>query len=430
MADRPNALWPELPGTTGDLVPLRRDPGGALHLAWPGALHDVVNSTFNALTGPGEVLTGRNPATNRPASPDLFQIASDTAGFLAGSGAPLPRVPGSLAMFGGIKAKTANMQKLAEALTHEGRGKSPQHIWEQTGWFRGPDNKWRFEIPDDKAYIKAAYRQDQDLLSRHMTIDPTQKLPDIMGHPALFKAYPEMGNIEVRPMNGVTGAAAFYPASNIIKLAPDLEKQTHSTLLHEGQHWIQEHEGFAEGGSPEQFLTPEHHNNRTVNDLAYDTIKPKIEALGADPDKVLNGLRRFSTGQPLGDTAEHLKLVINKDPELADQFRGIYNTHARLQAERNAAQDAYRSLAGEAEAFNVQERFEAGDHTSFPPSMPGYPPYEKQKVIVNGQEQPMMAVPVDHDPFNAPRLLPVEHDPWQHEVSSIDHDPFATEKKD
>lgn len=420
-----NDLWPDAPGTTGSLVPLRRDPQGSLHLAWPGAVHSLVNSTYNALKGPGELLTGRTPLGS-PAHPDPFRIAQDLAGFMGGSGAPLERVPGSLAMFGGIRAKTANMQALSAALTHEGRGASPQHIWEQTGWFRGADNKWRFEIPDAGANTPFFDRGN-------VQSGTSLPLGKFLTHPELHAAYPGLGKIAVQAEDLPSGAGVFYPSTDTIGLAPGSRKVTTSTTLHEVQHAIQKHEGFAKGGSPEDFLPPSHYNREAIHNLGWDRLEPEIEAHGVDPEKVTRAMQRFAQGRPLGDSAWDVKKLGEENPELLERVRQHFNNGTQLVSEKLAASQAYNSLAGEVEARNVQERHEHGYGAETPPwETPGAMPLEQQRVILpDGTEQPSLSMaPVDHDPWaSGPNLVPVEHDPWKHQVEPVSHDPFEAEGK-
>ena len=60
---------------------------------------------------------------------------------------------GQLNMFIGPSAKTANLKSLERAESLELEGKPPVHIWNETGWMKGKDGKWRTEISDDQAYF-------------------------------------------------------------------------------------------------------------------------------------------------------------------------------------------------------------------------------------------------------------------------------------
>lgn len=48
----------------------------------------------------------------------------------------------------GERANTAMISRLQKAESMEREAASSEEIWKETGWMRGPDHKWRFEIPD------------------------------------------------------------------------------------------------------------------------------------------------------------------------------------------------------------------------------------------------------------------------------------------
>lgn len=414
-----NDLWPEDP-RTGNIIPLRRTAEGRLEFSWPNALRATVNDVRELVTAPGKALHG----DYTPSEIDATGVR--TALTMAGLGLGMPAPEGNaLHMFGGIKAKTANMPALSQALTLEGRAASPQEIHAATGWFRGPDNKWRFEIPDNEAMLHG-----QNVVNGKLDIGRSQVMPmdEVLHHPELYAAYPQIKNTRVSGATTGPGTGAFFPSRNEINIAPDTRKNALSTTLHEVQHKVQDLEGFAEGGSPSEFISPSHLNNLARAEHLYDTIAPKAQSWGVDPERVMTGINMYSNGLPMGDTYPHLKKLLNADPDLLDQFKEVHNAKAAFVQVQKDAHEKYRNLAGEAESFLVQDRHATGDHSSFPPSTPGYPPYEKQTVILNGEEQPRLVVPVDHDPFAlTPGLTPVDHDPWQHTAEPVDHDPFATE---
>lgn len=60
----------------------------------------------------------------------------------------------TLFAFAGMNAKTADLQSLDRADKMEDEGKSPLDIWNETGWFRGPDNEWKFEIDDSRSLTR------------------------------------------------------------------------------------------------------------------------------------------------------------------------------------------------------------------------------------------------------------------------------------
>mgnify|MGYP004655419087 CR=1 FL=1 len=65
---------------------------------------------------------------------------------------------GTQMLFAGVNARTANMQTLNRAQALEASGAAAEDIRRETGWFRGMDGKWRFEIDDSGM----EYRADGD----------------------------------------------------------------------------------------------------------------------------------------------------------------------------------------------------------------------------------------------------------------------------
>ena len=64
------------------------------------------------------------------------------------NGENLPNVPLTFS-FAGEKALTADKDTLKQAKKLEKQGKNRDEIYQATGWFKGKDNRWRFEIPDN-----------------------------------------------------------------------------------------------------------------------------------------------------------------------------------------------------------------------------------------------------------------------------------------
>jgi|GEM_PF-380923 len=90
--------------------------------------------------------------------------------------------------FAGIFAKNADNFKLDTAKKMEKSGEAtPEEIRRKTGWYRGYDRLWRFEIDDSKMKIKETNIVGGDT-----------KLGDVLEHPDLFAAYPQLKDITVR----------------------------------------------------------------------------------------------------------------------------------------------------------------------------------------------------------------------------------------
>lgn len=139
------------------------------------------------------------------------------------------------------------MLEMAKSL--EQRGKSPEDIWDASGWYRGVDGIWRYEINSDdvtaKIYDGEAAIEMQDRLGRPLM------LSDIADHPTIFAAYPDIAETEVRvePMTGKVAAWIKTENGKTVLGISDTAQLLPSTLVHEIQHIIQIKEGFAGGMS-------------------------------------------------------------------------------------------------------------------------------------------------------------------------------------
>lgn len=154
----------------------------------------------------------------------------EAAQLLVGTGMPMAE-EGAAGIFGGRLAQKANLAKLNDAKSMEMQGLNPNQIHTGTGWFRGADGEWRFEIPDNKA----------DFHTYGDTVGQT------MSHPELYKNYPELAN---RPTTweAPIGGGSYNPTTGGINL--NMYSDTKDQLpiaLHEAQHAVQHMEGFANG---------------------------------------------------------------------------------------------------------------------------------------------------------------------------------------
>ncbi|MBQ2390920.1 MAG: hypothetical protein II306_04045, partial [Clostridia bacterium] len=130
--------------------------------------------------------------------------------------------------FAGQKSRTANYSKLDEAIKMEDVGKATsEEIRQQTGWFRGYDGKWRFEIsdrdmdfninghftnPDVIRHRELEYKfitdteniteaEINELKALSKTLEGVRKRPtklgDYLKHNKLFEAYPELKDFKL-----------------------------------------------------------------------------------------------------------------------------------------------------------------------------------------------------------------------------------------
>lgn len=175
-------------------------------------------------------------------------------------------------MFAGRGAQTADTLALSMAQERIAAGEDAEMVRKEIGWFTGEDGKWRFEINDSDAAlnlssIEAAYPRAG--VTRYDAL-----AGDILDHPRLFAAYPQLRDTPVTVWSDA--ASDTVEGSNLfgqIAIRANSEADILSTLLHELQHSVQTQEGFAEGGNPkaaggmqEYFDRPGEREARLVED--------------------------------------------------------------------------------------------------------------------------------------------------------------------
>lgn len=158
-------------------------------------------------------------------------------------------------MIAGTTSLTHDEGDYYNALYMEKNGKSKEEIFNETGWYKGQDGKWRYEFDDSKMELLEdnMYIENKDfgrILGKRMA------LGNIIKHDNLFEAYPHFKEMKVnieRLDEGTRGQ--FSPSDFEITLNFEMVKynseQTKSTLAHEIQHAIQYWEDFASGSNPE-----------------------------------------------------------------------------------------------------------------------------------------------------------------------------------
>ncbi|MBR3739630.1 MAG: hypothetical protein IKN04_04120 [Clostridia bacterium] len=174
------------------------------------------------------------------------------------------REDGTSYSYAGVGSETADHDMLEKAIQMEKEGEDAETIWRQTGWGRGLDGKWRYEI--DNSELKINADGVAKATNYHTTLDR------ILEHPKLYEAYPALRNINVyiepketiiikRSVFGIAGMV--QDGDIVINLdivdAENDYKELKSVLLHEIQHLIQTKEGFASGASKGTWQSLEEH---------------------------------------------------------------------------------------------------------------------------------------------------------------------------
>lgn len=149
--------------------------------------------------------------------------------------------------------KTYRMDNLKVAEKMERGKKDAKAIKLATGWERGADGKWRYEMPDAK--IKDMMDIDGRNIVKRFEEDMLWndgKLADVIDAPGLFEAYPQLKDVRIDTdaiMNDMPSNGEYNAKTNTITIHADELKYMNSILNHEIQHAIQSIEGFSTGGN-------------------------------------------------------------------------------------------------------------------------------------------------------------------------------------
>lgn len=308
---------------------------------------------------------------------------------------------------------TTRLDNLGVARDMEAAGKDAKTIKRATGWERGVDKKWRYEVSDmefeyvpkgnanTKAMIEkqpwyAEFKSytDRVFAGETLTEEESRRLDrlseyydnisgrepmylnDYVSDNTLFKEYPQLKSVKVEfyhDPNTMVGGS-FYSNErygyDLIRINLANIEDTDSVLLHEIQHAIQHYEGFARGG-----------NRNTYSDV-YNGLSDKAEVwrlrkefddkskeLGDDArqinvyNAVLKDYRE--AGIEFGDGLLPSREVFDKGFNLwargydNEGYEDAYNNYHALYDKYGVPDpfnNKYKELAGEVESRNVQSR--------------------------------------------------------------------------
>ena len=244
-------------------------------------------------------------------------------------------------------------------------------IWLATGWFRGIDAQWKYEIPYGD-FIPKKLKQ----IKKGNIKDA--KLSEIFNAPQLFKAYPNIKDILVKFEDLHEKARGMLNEDGSISIdvsGTGFGEILRSVLIHELQHYIQGVEGFAAGGNEEtgrylkdkkavnkhdnSFLNPDYFAGKNFTrqaNVIFENLSPKQQDNFIFLREAQKNLSQDEFNKLLRET-------------LTSGFRKKFDTWSWFieRAERHSkaadmgiyympGDEAYQYIAGEVEARNAARR--------------------------------------------------------------------------
>ena len=276
--------------------------------------------------------------------------------------------------YAGRDARNADLEALHEAERYEMQNVDAETIRQKTGWFRGADGKWRWEIDDSGMKL----RTDAADISNYTT------LGELVDAPALFATYPDMKDMSVTFHNLERGQLGGYHRTfDSIELSRELKQKPEAllnSLIHEVQHAIQQREGFTPGANPKYWnrKLEEGYDGRDAETRREGArLREQYERMGAnDPEfmRSMEELNAMAPTVPRGKVDMDTWEQVEPDPpewvrfdERRDQLEEKYGDRVwdyfslRDSIDRNARDsrlpgDLYRDTAGEIEARDAAAR--------------------------------------------------------------------------
>lgn len=331
---------------------------------------DIGNMLLGGYAGIGEALQGKSisrsvgeglvkkPAGGSEQLNEFFGLDNKSGGLTEDSASAMlaalnPAAAIKTAMIvPAMLLKSATTVKLAETALN--KGMTAAKVFEHTGVYKDPaDGMLKAVLSDANAELKTSGANVSNGIEQYATLSKAQRdigpsqilavrgqstLGDVLDHPELFKAMPELAKVKVSGNTNPKYQAAYHAYDDRIDMSPySAPKDFLSDLLHETQHAVQFKSDFATGANTSMFYrNPKEFTSAALKANAEETAA--YDALDA------------------GKTSTADLLAAMNSSRLSSVLQG---------AQRKASAN-YMNTAGEKEARVVQEQFLSGDYSKSP----------------------------------------------------------------
>lgn len=295
-------------------------------------------------------------------------------------------------IWAGPEARTADHDAIAEAIEMERRGVDANEIKNVTGFQRNLDGKWMYHLPDNKSSLNAElmrqdlrgleesdqYLREKGVLPEGVSSSFQRPLGEILDHPELYEAYPDVYNIPVTYGYGTSSSRGTYYPRGLMRPVGTIDlnlsrtrdpddanpfgNQTRSTLIHEIGHAVSDIEGRSTGGTPntaymardrakmaelepyfDDYIKSNEVNDEMNNYFKAEDIRIKLDQAGEMTDEqrrsfIANEVRN----NPFSD---QVKRIFNAVDAPEDEFKRLYRDALRRYGDLAPARNAYLTIS-------------------------------------------------------------------------------------
>lgn len=326
--------------------------------------------------------------------------------------------------FAGRNAANADLEALDAAEEMERRGVDAETIRQQTGWFRGRDGKWRFEIDDsgmeyrregdanlrrESGYqrlteltgkweasmsggeaLTESERAEMDRLEEEYgerVYEERYLLSDFIEHSELYDNYPQLRYTSLAFDELPDGTSGYYNYEDgAIHLSNKFIGEPRDVLIHEIQHAIQRYEGFTRGASPEYWARREYESGDLVGERLrrdYDSVFNSLSREEQNKytryrelDRALNQTMFAEPGTEEAAAYQRYEAeqdTLYKELYPNEWFRQLLDLERRMENVPGEYARMYRNTAGEIEARDAEARRQltAEERRATPPDLGG-----------------------------------------------------------
>jgi len=263
-------------------------------------------------------------------------------------------------------------ESMKRAIVLEDKGFNPEQIYYQTGWERGADQVWRYEVEPIKLSDNALNNlivHDEIVNLADLIVERPIDEPRTQENETVLDYYPDLKYFDV--IIGPYGQGTLYnPSERIIQIDKNVVdagmNEVYLDLVHEVQHAIQHIDNLNWGASPAQAKNLLEEAIETTEELRKTALikskelKEKLEDLYG---KTLDDLTKESSSElsnfeNYGSIARYneYKTYVQLVESSQEKLGRLKLTLNRLLDGEIDPDDAYRLFAGEAEARNAEKR--------------------------------------------------------------------------